>query len=129
LLHPYSQKALSPTDRSLAEQKGLVALDCSWKKAEQIHGNLPRTNARALPYLIAANPINYGKPFALSTAEAFAASLYIIGYRDQARSLLEGFKWGPHFLSLNQEPLDAYANATDSSNVIQIQKEFMPQEE
>ncbi|MHA2059169.1 MAG: ribosome biogenesis domain-containing protein [Candidatus Ranarchaeia archaeon] len=76
LLHPYSRKALSPLDRSIAEQRGLVALDCSWKKAEQIHDSLPRTNARALPYLIAANPINYGKPFALSTAEAFAATLW-----------------------------------------------------
>jgi pre-rRNA-processing protein TSR3 len=101
-------------------------LDCSWKKAEQIHDSLPRTNARALPYLIAANPINYGKPFALSTAEAFAATLYIIGYPDQAQLLLEGFKWGPHFLSLNKEPLEAYAKATGSSDVIQIQKEFMP---
>ena len=129
LLHPYSKKALSPEDRTIAELKGIIALDCSWIKAGQIHDSLHRPSARALPYLVAANPINYGKPFALSTAEALSATLYILGHKDHARSLLEGFKWGAHFLSLNQEPLEAYANAKDSLDVVNIQKDFMPQDE
>ena len=43
---------------------------------------------------------------------------------EQAREILGKVSWGIRFIELNQEPLDAYAQATDSTDVIRIQGEF-----
>lgn len=69
--------------------------------------------------------MNYGVPTKLSTAEALAAALYIAGFQDEAKRLLSVFKWGPHFIELNHERLDAYAKTKDSTGVIELQKQFM----
>ncbi|HVL49605.1 MAG TPA: DUF367 family protein [Candidatus Thermoplasmatota archaeon] len=129
LLDPFSEKALSREDVAAAERRGLVALDCSWKKAEEVFPEArAKTEPRALPYLLAANPVNYGRPFMLSTAEALAASAYILGAREQAEAMMSKFIWGPTFLVLNKEPLDAYAAARTSGEVVAAQRDFVPDE-
>jgi pre-rRNA-processing protein TSR3 len=35
------------------------------------------------------------------------------------------FKWGPHFLKLNEELLEAYSHAKTSIEVVNIQNEFI----
>jgi len=128
VLNPFAEKAFSPDDRKPIEEKGLVALDYSWKCTENARLIPLFGKARSLPYLVAVNPINYGKPTKLSTVEALAAALYIIGYEAQAEQLLSLFKWGLEFIRLNQELLDAYTTAQNSSQVVELQKRFMPRD-
>ncbi len=80
---------------------------------------------RALPFLLAANAVNFGRPFKLSTVEAFAAALYILGEKEQAALILNKFKWGPIFLELNREPLERYSKSRDSTEVVRIQGEYL----
>ncbi len=128
LLDPFAEKAVSKEDLGTAERRGLVALDCSWKKIEQITSIKRWLEPRSLPYLIAANPTHYGRPTILSTAEALAAALFIMGKREEASTILGDFKWGPVFLELNQEPLEAYAGAANSADVVAAQQQFMAKE-
>lgn len=125
VLNPVSERALSREDSVHAVKSGIVALDCSWKRAEEIFAQTWSTRQRALPYLVAANPVNTYKPIKLSTAEAVAAALYIMGFKNQAEDLMSVFKWGPTFLTLNKEPLQVYSECKDSTQVVQVQKEFM----
>lgn len=126
VLNPFSEKAFSSADRERIMKKGLVALDLSWKHADDVKKFLNfRIASRCLPFLIAANPVNYGKPTQLSTVEALAAALFIAGFQEKAKNLLWIFKWGPTFLSLNREALETYAQAKDSKEVVELQKYFM----
>ena len=77
-----------------------------------------------LPLLLAANPVNWGKPGKLTTAEALATILYLIGRKEQAEEVLGAFRWGRRFFELNQEPLDAYAQATTRAELVDLQFEF-----
>ena len=121
VLSPFSEKALSPQDRGA---RGLAALDCSWAHAEEVFARF-KLQERALPFLVAANPVNWGKPFKLSTVEALAAGLVILGEKNQAELILSKFNWGHVFLELNREPLSEYAAARDSAEVVRIQSEYM----
>lgn len=129
LLHPFAEQALSPADADHADT-GLVALDCSWERAREAFDRLePRAEPRALPFLVAANPVNYGKPFKLSTVEAVASALTILGRREEAEMVMKKFSWHESFWAMNREPLAAYAECSDSSEVVEVQREFAPSDE
>ncbi|MFC4249738.1 DUF367 family protein [Natribaculum luteum] len=127
VLNPHAEQALSPADADDAIDT-LVALDCSWESAGEAAFSMQGIH-RALPFLVAANPVNYGRPFRLTTAEALAAGLVILGEREQAERLLEPFRWGETFLTLNEEPLRRYADCTDSSEVVAVQDDYLADEE
>ncbi len=120
VLNPFANTYLKQRDRFVVEQWGLVAIDVSWKRGIELLRRLRRGEQRALPLLIAANPVNYGKPFRLSTAEAIAAALYITGFDDEAVRILQVFKWGPHFLSLNANLLNKYREASEDIEIDRI---------
>ena len=127
LLTPEAERALSRADAPRAHRHGLSVLDLSWNVTAKRGGfpTVPRAVGRALPYLLAANPVNYGKPFVLSSAEALAAALVILGEEDEAKHVLSKFVWGEQFLRLNAEPLAAYRAAEDSAAVVAAQAEFV----
>jgi pre-rRNA-processing protein TSR3 len=120
VLNPHAERALSPADATGT----LVALDCSWESAGEKRFSLDGAH-RALPYLVAANPVNFGKPFRLTTVEAVAAALCLFDERDQAEQVLSKFTWGETFLELNDEPLRRYADCADSTEVVAVQREYL----
>ena len=124
VLSPFSEKAISPEDK---DTYSLAALDCSWAHAEEVFARF-RLKERALPFLVAANPVNFGKPFKLSTVEALAAGLVILGEPKQAEMILSKFSWGHVFLELNREPLQEYAAARDSAEVVRIQMAYLSEQ-
>lgn len=125
ILNPICGKVLGPEDHEILRSGGaLTALDCSWRLLdESLEGISKRTRLkhRALPVLLAANPVNWGKPGLLSTAEALAASLYLMKFYDQATQLLERFNWGSRFFELNEEPLATYAECNTSEELVDAQ--------
>jgi pre-rRNA-processing protein TSR3 len=124
LLDPMAEKAISPADDV---KKGITVLDCSWEHLEEVFPQLTTMHLqhRALPYLVAANPVNFGRPFKLTSAEAFAATLYILGHKEQAEKVMSKFNWGHTFIELNHEPLEDYSTAKNSKEILQIQSEYM----
>ena len=122
VLNPFAERAISPADRDRTDR--LIAVDCSWKNADEARFELPGEH-RALPYVLAANPVNYGRPYALTTVEALAAGLVILGEREQAAQILSKFRWGMTFLELNAEPLSRYADCYDSGEVVAVQSEYL----
>lgn len=128
-MEPLCGKVFGPEDHELLLRKrgALVGLDCSWAHIEASVEQVMRSTRlqpRMLPLLLAANPVNWGKPGRLTTAEALATVLYLVGRAEQAREVLGAFRWGQRFFELNQEPLDAYAAATTSEELVNLQFEF-----
>jgi len=133
VLDPFADRALSPadrrrgTDREAGSTERLVALDCSWETAQREAFDLEGPH-RSLPFLVAANPVNYGRPFRLTTVEAFAGALVILDHRRQAERILSKFRWGETFLELNAEPLRRYADCADSGDVVEVQDDYLAAE-
>jgi len=102
-LDPFAERELSLADLELAQVGGLIGVDCSWNRASEtfarlrLHGLEPRS----LPGLVPTNPVNASKLGKLTTAEALAGALAILGERAHAAQLMGAFKWGPAFMALN----------------------------
>eukprot|EP00759_Apiculatamorpha_spiralis_P020402 PhF_6_TR25782/c0_g1_i1/m.36362/K09140/TSR3; pre-rRNA-processing protein TSR3 len=121
VLSPTGTQLLSPADRDIVRTVGACVVDCSWNKLNEVPWrSMKMGHPRILPYLVAANSTHYGQPSELSCAEALSAALYIVGEKDQARTLLEPFKWGSAFFDLNGEAMDEYAKCADSAGVQRV---------
>lgn len=122
---------VSLADKGLVDAFGIAGINCSWNRLNEIpfESMGKGRNQRLLPLLYAANPVNYGRPSKLNTAEAMAATLYLTGYIDEARILLSPFGYGEEFFRLNDEAFRAYNQCQDSNQVHQVQHEMIQSSE
>ena len=126
VLTPAGTHVVSSADSDLIARRGLAVVDCSWARLGDVPFSKTKGAApRLLPWLLAANPVNYGKPSRLSCAEALAAALHISGRPRAAAAVLARFKWGHAFFALNAELLAAYAAAEGPAGVLEVQARWM----
>ncbi|KAG2422531.1 hypothetical protein HXX76_015959 [Chlamydomonas incerta] len=126
ILSPMGTRSVSAEDAPLIRAKGLAVVDCSWNRLDDVpFGRIKGAAPRLLPFMVAANPVNYGKPCKLSCAEAFAAALFICGLRDEAVGVLSRFKWGHSFFSTNAHLLSLYSSCATAVDVIAAQNAYL----
>ncbi|KAF9238931.1 hypothetical protein BU15DRAFT_88175 [Melanogaster broomeanus] len=103
VVSPKGTSVVSPADRDIVAKDGLAVVECSWARLDDVpFSKISSPHERLLPYLLATNPTNYGKPWKLNCVEALAAAFYITGFDQHAETLLSGFGWGQSFWEVNR---------------------------
>jgi len=126
ILSPEGRVFVSPADREILERNGAAVVEASWARVDaHVMSRIGGPHQRLLPYLVAANPVNYGRPYKLNCAEAFAATMYILGRKAEADYILSKFRWGPAFREINEEILDIYKSCTDANDVREKQDAWL----
>lgn len=126
IVSPNGQGVVCPNDLEVVEQFGVAVVECSWARLDEIPFNkIGGKHERLLPYLVAANQVNYGRPWKLNCVEAIAACLAIVGHVDWAHDLLSNFSWGLAFLEINKEILELYQQCSDSESVKKVEEEWL----
>ena len=122
VLNPFSEKFVLQNDKKIVNS--VTGIDCSWNLAENTFKQKFLGMHRKLPPLLAGNPVNYSKLNKLTTVEAIAGAIYLIGFEKLSLDLLNKFKWGHTFYDLNKELLEQYSKATSQNAIISIANEY-----
>ncbi|KAI2634438.1 hypothetical protein GGS21DRAFT_517788 [Xylaria nigripes] len=126
IITPNGKHTLSPADRELMDLYGAAVVECSWARTQEVQWNKVGGKCeRILPYLVAANTVNYGKPYRLNCVEALAASFYICGHPEWAEEVLRPFNYGESFLAINSKILKKYAACEDEDAVKKTENEWL----
>ena len=128
LLTPNGKKICSIEDHDIIKKKGICVIDCSWAKFNELNLNLNKIETRALPFMVAVNPVNFGKAYKLTCAEAFAGSLFLGGFEREAKFIMNHFKWGENFFKINKELFDKYKGITSQDELKSIQEKYVNDE-
>lgn len=128
VITPNGRSVVSPADNELMAQFGAAVVECSWARTKEVQWNKVGGKCeRLLPYLVAANSVNYGKPWRLNCVEALAAAFYICGQPDWAEGILAPFSYGEEFLNINRTLLDKYAACADAAAVKKAEDDWIEQ--
>ncbi|KDE06576.1 hypothetical protein MVLG_03073 [Microbotryum lychnidis-dioicae p1A1 Lamole] len=123
VMSPKGTQVVSPSDRDIVASSGVAVVECSWARLEEIpFHKIKSPHERLLPYMIAANPVNYGKPYKLTCLEAVAAALYICSFPTQAEELLSKFSWGHSFWEINGPIISRYQTCSTPESVLEMQE-------
>ncbi|GAA5970978.1 hypothetical protein JCM11641_004531 [Rhodosporidiobolus odoratus] len=123
VMSPKGTQVVCPADKEIVENAGVAVVECSWARLEEIpFHKIKSPHERLLPYLVAANPVNYGKPYKLTCVEAIAAALYITGFDAQAEVLLSKFSWGHSFWEVNGPIIERYRTCSTPESVLEMQE-------
>lgn len=126
ILSPIGTQCVSPEDKEIIKQHGLAVIDCSWAKLDETpFTKMKGNNPRLLPFFLASNNVNYGKPCQLSCAEALAAALLITGYHEESKYLLSKFKWGSSFFKINKEIIGIYSECKTRNELVSAQGSYL----
>ncbi|KAK3677184.1 ribosome biogenesis protein tsr3 [Recurvomyces mirabilis] len=126
VISPKAKTIVSPADKEVLEQFGAAVVEASWNRIEEVpFAKIGGPNPRLLPYLIAANPTNYGKPWRLNCVEALAACFFICGHRDWAEEVLSPFSYGESFIDINETVLKRYAACADEEGVKRAEEAWL----
>ncbi|KAF5350924.1 hypothetical protein D9758_010540 [Tetrapyrgos nigripes] len=94
-------------------------------KGTQVISPADRDIVLKVPYLIATNQTNYGKPWRLNCVEALAAAFYITGFDAYAEKLLAGFGWGGSFWTVNRVFIEEYRKCSSAAEVSATQDKII----
>jgi pre-rRNA-processing protein TSR3 len=122
ILDPFAPKTILKQDAAIA--KSITGIDCSWNLAEDTFARKFHGIPRKLPPLLAGNPINYSKLNKLTTVEAMAGAVFILGYGQLAIDLLSKFNWGHTFYELNKDLLKDYSEIKSEQEIEPLLVEY-----
>ncbi|PFH49420.1 hypothetical protein AMATHDRAFT_76211 [Amanita thiersii Skay4041] len=126
VVSPKATQVISPADRDLVSRGGLAVVECSWARLDDVpFSKIASPHERLLPYLLATNPTNYGKPWKLNCVEALAAAFYITGFNTYAETLLSHFGWAESFYQVNRPFFERYRKCTNSAEVSGAQEKII----
>ncbi|KAF2198982.1 DUF367-domain-containing protein, partial [Delitschia confertaspora ATCC 74209] len=118
VVSPKAKKILSPADKELLEQYGAAVVEASWNRIDEVpYSKIGGKCERLLPYLVAANQTNYGRPWRLNCVEALAACYAICGHNEWAEEILAPFSYGEAFMEINGALLKRYAACTSEEEI------------
>ncbi|EGD91153.1 hypothetical protein H112_00952 [Trichophyton rubrum D6] len=126
VISPNAKQTLSPADKPLLERYGAAVVECSWVRVSEVPwSKIGGKTERLLPYLVAANTVNYGKPWRLNCVEALAATFMICGHEDWAEEVLQHFRYGQPFLEINSQLFKRYAACETEADIKAAEKNWL----